>query len=65
MLVHPHSKHRAFPLSLVKNPVSNLKKFSNYVGKIVAGHRRHLFQFVVAVINHLLSRGPLCGLARV
>ena len=28
-LIHPHSKHRESPLSLVKNPVSILKKVSN------------------------------------
>lgn len=52
-LVHPHSKHRESPLSLVQNPVLNLKKVSNYVLSILARRLRFLFQFVVTLISYL------------
>jgi hypothetical protein len=48
----PTLKTQDAPLSVVWNPVSNLKKVSNYA-EILARCLWYLFQFVVTLIGHL------------
>ena len=59
ILVHPHSIHREFPLSLdLKNPC--VYEEANYNVRILASRTTGFFQFIVAFISYLLLRESAC-----